>query len=65
MTDLIPFSLRVECPKCGTTAFGWQYRETASAPGMECIGDPSSPRLLLTCRNCGWRIGMRCKDAKP
>ena len=64
MTETIrTFDPRPVCPKCGGDRWRWEYRKFAAGPGMEVIGDPTAPRLRLTCDRCQYQFDMATKDA--
>ena len=68
MTDLVPFTSRAECSKCGNSSFSWEWwPDTTKSIGLWKEGhEPLQPKehLRLKCLLCGWPFAMQPKDAE-
>ncbi len=66
-SELVPFEISFECPKCGNlpakVEYFWAEAATVNRKGTATF--PAYPeRLKCECEKCGYFWLMKCKDAQ-
>jgi hypothetical protein len=68
MSELLPFTNKPDCLKCGGIMFSWQYVPTDihldGVSPCPVAYDDKGGHLDLSCKTCGWTLGMMTKDAE-